>query len=97
MGATRRQIASVFVWEGVAIGVFGVVGGAALGLAICWTLAKYPVIELPEVFYDRSLPVLVQTPAVVGVVVTAMAIVIVGALMPARKASEITPMQGIRD
>lgn len=97
MGATKKQIASIFLWEGLAIGVFGVVGGTVLGLAICFALKSYPIIELPEYFYDRTLPVIIHAPSIALVAGAAMVVVLLGSIMPARKASELTPIQGIRE
>lgn len=97
MGATRKQIASIFLWEGLAIGISGVLGGGLLGLGVCALLAKYPIIELPEYYYDRTLPVVVQPVAIAVICASALAIVLLGALTPARKASELTPIQGIRE
>lgn len=97
MGATKKQIASIFLWEGLAIGLFGVIGGTTLGLAICFALKSYPIIELPEYFYDRTLPVIIHAPSIALVAGAAMVVVLLGAVMPARKASELTPIQGIRE
>lgn len=97
MGATRRQVGAIFLWEGLSIGLVGVLGGAGLGLAICFALKRYPIIELPEYFYDRTLPVQVHSQSVLIVVIAALIIVVLGALMPARKASDIPPIQGIRE
>lgn len=97
MGATKRQIGAIFLWEGLAIGLVGVCGGTALGLAICYGLKRYPLIELPEYFYDRTLPVHVHPDSIILVACVALAIVLLGALMPARKASDLPPIQGIRE
>ncbi|MEW6056310.1 MAG: ABC transporter permease [Bdellovibrionota bacterium] len=97
MGATRRQVGSIFLWEGLAIGLIGVVGGTIIGIVICEVLRRYPIIELPEVYYDRTLPVVVQPTGILIVVVSALVIVLLGALAPARRASDLPPIQGIRE
>ncbi|MBI3541660.1 MAG: ABC transporter permease [Deltaproteobacteria bacterium] len=97
MGATRSQIGSIFIWEGLAIAIFGIAGGAAVGLGICELLANYPIIELPEYYYDRTLPVVVQPASIAIICGAAFVVVLLGALKPARKASEIMPIQGIRE
>ena len=97
MGATRQQISAIFLWEGLAIGLFGVVGGVSLGLAVCWALMRYPIIELPEYFYDRTLPVIIHPESIAIVALTTLCVVLLGAIMPARKASYLTPIQGIRE
>lgn len=96
MGATRKQIGSIFLWEGLAIGLVGVTVGGALALAICGALSKYPIIQLPEFYYDRSLPVVVEPLAVGGIIAAALLVVACAAFLPARKASDLSPMQGIR-
>jgi lipoprotein-releasing system permease protein len=97
MGATKRQIGSIFLWEGLAIGLIGVVGGSVLGLGVCYALRKFPIIELPDYFYDRTLPVRIHPESIAAVALTALVIVLLGALTPARKASDIPPIQGIRE
>jgi lipoprotein-releasing system permease protein len=97
MGATPKQIAAIFLWEGMAIGLFGVTMGTGLGLVVCWVLQRYPIIELPEYFYDRTLPVIINPESIAIVAGTAIVIVLFGSLAPARKAATLTPIQGIRE
>jgi lipoprotein-releasing system permease protein len=97
MGATPRHVAWIFLWESLAIGIVGVGLGTGIGLGICGLLAKYPVIELPEFFYDRTLPVVVNPSQIALVAFSAMLIVIAAAFVPARKASQLSPIQGIRE
>lgn len=97
MGATKKQIGAIFIWEGLAIALVGIIGGAALGLGLCELLANYPIIELPEFYYDRTLPVVIDPVSVAFICVAALVIVLLGALTPARKASELMPIQGIKE
>ncbi|NUM87980.1 MAG: ABC transporter permease [Bdellovibrionales bacterium] len=97
MGARRRQIANVFLVQGAVIGGTGVVLGLGLGLLLCWLLARYPMIQLPDVFYDRSLPVSVSPLFVAFVVLVAFLIVVLASLSPARAAAKIPPLEGIRE
>ncbi len=97
MGARRRQIANVFLVQGALIGGTGVLFGLGLGLSICWLLVRFPLVQLPEVFYDRSLPVNVSPLFVVLVVAVAFLIVVAASLSPARAAAKIPPLEGIRE
>lgn len=97
MGATRRQIGKIVLWQGLAIGLVGTTLGGGFGLIICGFLKKYPIIELPDFYYDRTLPVLIQPGVIATVVVTTLLIVLIGAYVPARKASALTPLTGIRE
>ncbi len=96
IGATRNQIASIFFWESIVIAYLGIGLGLTLGLGVCELLKLYPIIELPDFYYDRTLPVLVN-PVTVGVIcVVALLIVITASFLPSRKAALISPMDGIR-
>ena len=97
IGATRSQIGAIFIWEGLAIAIVGILSGLGIGLGICVLLSQYSIIELPEFYYDRTLPVVIQGASIAVICVSALVIVLLGALTPARKASEVTPIQGIRE
>ena len=60
-------------------------------------LKRYQFIELPDIFYDRSLPVHISIPFLFGVVLTAILIVLAAAFFPARAAAKIPPLEGIRN
>jgi len=47
IGATRGTIMSMFLYEGLTIGLLGGVGGVALSLAISWGIASAGGIEMP--------------------------------------------------
>ncbi len=97
MGATPAQIGNVFLWEGFAIGGVGILLGLVTSLLICWGLRKFPLIELPDFYYDRTLPVVVSASSVVWVVVVTLAVVLLGAVIPSRRASRMSPIDGINE
>lgn len=97
MGATRRQVGRIFLTMGAIVGNFGAFIGLVLGLVICFLLKRYPIIRLPDVFYDRSLPVKVSVLFVVGVAATAVVIVMIASLFPAKAAARMHPLEGIRE
>jgi lipoprotein-releasing system permease protein len=96
MGAMKSQIAAVFLSEGLLIGGLGVGSGVALGLFICSALRRYEFIQLPEIYYDRTLPVSFDPVYYTLVAVCAFLIVLAACLYPSKKASEINPLDGIR-
>jgi lipoprotein-releasing system permease protein len=97
MGAKPKQIKDVFLIQGFVIGQIGTVIGVVLGLGICFILKTYTFIPLPDIFYDRSLPVVISPLFVAGVAVTALLIVVGAAYFPARSALKLKPLDGIRD
>jgi lipoprotein-releasing system permease protein len=97
MGASNRQIGGIFLVQGAVIGNIGTLIGLLAGLAITLMLKTYPVVELPDIFYDRSLPVKISPWFICLIVCTAMFIVVLAAFFPARAAAKIPPLEGIRN
>lgn len=96
MGATRKNIAGIFVWKGILIGGTGVGFGTGFALVVCIALRKFDFIALPDVYYDRTLPVTFDPAYFLGVPLISFAIVCIASYFPAKRASELTPLQGIR-
>jgi lipoprotein-releasing system permease protein len=97
MGATRRNIMTVFMFQGVLVGVLGTLVGLASGLGLCHLLAKYKFIELPsDVYYISTLPVRVEVLDVVLVIAVAVAISFLATLYPSWHASRLNPVESLR-
>jgi len=97
MGAAPRSIRNIFVWKGVMIGGSGVLTGSIGAVLICVLLRKYQFIELPDVYYDRTLPVSFDVVYFIGVPLISFVIVCLASYYPARGASKLTPLEGIRE
>jgi lipoprotein-releasing system permease protein len=97
MGATPKSIRAIFVWKGILIGGSGVFFGTVGALVICIMLKKYQFISLPEVYYDRTLPVTFDPVYLIGVPVVSFLIVCMASYFPARGAARLTPLEGIRE
>ncbi len=96
MGAKNSEVAAVFLSEGILIGTVGVIGGVIFGGLICSILKRYEFIQLPDIYYDRTLPVTFDWLYYVGVSVSALIIVLLACRYPSKRASEIHPLDGIR-
>jgi lipoprotein-releasing system permease protein len=97
MGATQRQIGRIFLVQGAVIGNIGTALGLVSGLGIAFFLRSHPLVELPDIFYDRNLPVKISPLFISAVVVTAFVIVLLAAYFPARAAAKQVPLEGIRN
>lgn len=97
MGATQKQILKIFLVQGGVIGNVGTVLGVSIGLGLALYLRSHQIIELPDIFYDRSLPVKISPIFISGIVLTAVVIVLLASYFPARAASKIPPLEGIRN
>ncbi len=97
MGATRQSIMKIFILNGLIIGGLGTMGGLGLGLGLCAILKKYQFIKLPrDVYYISTLPVTVQVPDVLAIIVAAMAISFLATLYPSWQAARMDPVEAIR-
>ncbi len=97
LGATRRTIRKVFVFQGMLIGCIGTVSGVLIGTSLCYLQKKYHLITLPgDVYYITALPVNLQSLDVVMVAASALTICFLATLYPAHLAAQLEPVEAIR-
>lgn len=97
MGATRRNIRRIFVFNGMVIGAAGTLTGGALGLLLCTLLEKYQFVELPgDVYYITTLPVLLDSFDAFLIAAAALLICFLATLYPAHQAANVDPVEAIR-
>ncbi len=96
LGARKKDISGIFLWKGVLVGGSGVVFGTGIALLICIILKKTNFIALPDVYYDRNIPVVFDLTYFIGVPVISFAIVCLASYFPASKAAKLTPLEGLR-
>jgi lipoprotein-releasing system permease protein len=97
MGAKRRQIRGIFMFQGVLIGVIGTVAGLILGYGIAIAGAKYHFVALSAEVY--SIDYLPFAPRVIdGLLIAAVALLIsfVATLYPSWSAARVLPAEALR-
>jgi lipoprotein-releasing system permease protein len=98
MGAPARVVRRIFVLQGLTIGLIGTLGGAVLGLLVCYVADHYRLIKMPSDVYQISyLPFHVQLLDVVTVVVSGIAVCLIATIYPSRQASRIDPAEALRN
>jgi lipoprotein-releasing system permease protein len=96
IGATDNAIMKVFMTEGVIIGAIGTVLGVITGLVLCLSLSVYNIRLDPEVYYIDKLPIAVSWSDYVAVAIAALFICTISTIYPARAASQLRPVEGLR-
>jgi lipoprotein-releasing system permease protein len=97
MGARRRQVRWIFVFQGVLIGVIGTVLGLAVGYGIALAGARYHFIALSAEVYSISyLPFSPRFLDGVEVALAALFISFVATLYPSWAAARILPAEALR-
>jgi lipoprotein-releasing system permease protein len=97
MGVPAAGIRRIFVYQGLVIGVAGTFLGALLGFALCHLQQRFELISIPgDIYIISSLPVDMQVLdfALVGIV--SLAICLLAAVYPARKAAALLPVDAIK-
>lgn len=97
MGAPSYGVMSIFMLEGTVIGVLGTLGGLAAGYVTCLVLDRIKL-DLPgDVYFIKTLPVLVQWQDLVAVCGSAIFICFLATIYPSWEASKLMPVEAIRN
>ena len=96
LGASDGAVMRIFMLEGVIIGGIGTIFGVGTALATCTGLSWFGVRLDPDVYYIDRLPVNVNGADYAMVAVAAMVICTIATLYPARAASKLSPVDGLR-
>ena len=97
MGASAKSIMTIFMAQGLLVGLVGTLAGLASGLGICHLLARYKFISLPsDVYYITTLPVRVEFWDVCLVSLSAVVISFLATIYPSWHASKLNPVEAIR-
>jgi lipoprotein-releasing system permease protein len=97
MGSTNTSIMKIFMFEGLVVGIAGVVLGTACGYLLCWIQKTFNLVSLPaEIYFINSLPVDMRPLDFITVAVAAMLLTFLATVYPARRAAQLSPVEAIR-
>ncbi len=97
MGARARGIGRVFLYQGLFIGLVGTLLGCLIGLGVCLVQDRFQIVTIPsKIYIISSLPVDLQPLDFVLVSAVSIVICLLAAVLPARKAASLQPVEAIR-
>jgi len=97
MGAASRSVTTIFMLQGLIIGLVGTTIGAAAGYAAAYVLDRYKLIRVPVDIYQVShVPFTVLPLDFAVVVVAAVIVCFVATIYPSRQAARLDPAQALR-
>jgi lipoprotein-releasing system permease protein len=98
IGASRRSVTTIFMLQGLTIGLVGTTLGAAGGYLLSRILDHYQLIRIPMDVYQVSyIPFKVEMFDFVFVVSSALLICFLATIYPSRQASRLDPAQALRN
>ena len=97
MGASSKSIMSIFIFQGLFVGLIGTFLGLISGSFLCQLLAKYKFIKLPpDVYYITTLPVRMEWLDVISIALAAIVISFLATIYPSWQASRVNPVEALR-
>ena len=97
MGAKKRQIRRIFIYQGILIGVIGTVLGLVAGYLLSWAAGHYHLVSLSaEVYSIDYVPFAPRALDGVLVAIVAIGVSFIATLNPSWSAASVLPAEALR-
>ena len=98
MGASEKEIKSIFLRLGTIIGFSGIFCGVILGFIGYWILDTFDIVSLPaDVYGTAKLPLDLSSTDFVSIIIGAVVIVLLSSFYPASRATKIDVIDVLRN
>jgi lipoprotein-releasing system permease protein len=97
MGASNNMIMKIFMYEGISVGLIGMVCGSLLGLAVTLGQMYFKFYRLdPYIYKVDAMPVVLRYQDFIYVPLAAFLLCFLASLYPSRRAASLKPVDSIK-
>ena len=97
LGAKRKQIISVFIYQGIFLALVGIIIGNILAFAVTMIQLKFNIISLPSsVYFVTSVPIKISPEVFFIVSLLTLILCLIVSIIPSYIASRIQPVTSLR-
>jgi lipoprotein-releasing system permease protein len=97
LGAKKKQIILIFIYQGIFLAITGIVIGNLLALLLTTLQETYNIISLPSsVYFVTSVPIKISPEIFLGISVLTFLLCLLISIIPSYVASRIQPIESIR-
>lgn len=97
LGATDKMITNIFLFEGVSVGIIGMVTGSIFGLGVILAQKYFEFYKLDASIYKiGALPVELRFTDFIFIPLAALALCFLASIYPSRRAAALEPVNAIR-
>ncbi|RNC94000.1 lipoprotein-releasing ABC transporter permease subunit [Oceaniradius stylonematis] len=105
MGASQSSILRIFIMAGTGVGVVGTAAGVLLGVMVCWNIqgiqrfmnwVSGAEVWDPTIRFLSEIPARMNPGETLAVVLLSLALSFLAAIIPARRAAKLDPVEALR-
>lgn len=105
MGASQSSILRIFIMAGTGVGVVGTAAGVLLGVIVCWNIqgiqrfmnwVSGAEVWDPTIRFLSEIPARMNPGETLAVVLLSLALSFLAAIIPARRAAKLDPVEALR-
>ncbi len=97
IGLTSWEIRKVFIYQGLILGIRGLISGLIIGGVVIYVVEKYRIVKLPQFVYNISyLPMELSVRDIIIICVAVISMTLLASIFPAYKAGKMEPATAIR-
>ena len=97
LGALNSHISKVFLYQGLFLGIIGIIGGNFLAYLLLSLQLKYNIITLPSsVYFTSTVPIILSTEIFLIVSMITLCLCLAASFIPSYIASRVKPISSLR-